>query len=149
MMLTFTQISKAQTCTACFTAVADSLNPALINLDASCSNSSPNANFDWYVDGSLYRSFFPIPYFQVPIYIPGQHVIQLVIHDGACIDSTNQIVNINNCNASFTAYQFGGGAYYFYPNVNIGGPVTYNWDFGDGNTSNASVGNNINTTPGT
>ena len=37
-VVSHSNLSKAQTCTACFTATAESINSLVINLDASCSN---------------------------------------------------------------------------------------------------------------
>jgi hypothetical protein len=148
ILLLLSERSQAQLCTACFTATPDSNNSTIINLDASCSNGSPNALYDWYVDGVSYLSFFPVPYFQIPFYIPGQHTIQLFIYDGACIDSAYQIVNIPGCNASFTTNQFGGGLVYFYPNFSWSSSATYNWDYGDGTTSSASSGSHTYAAPG-
>ncbi|GBL35486.1 hypothetical protein EMGBS15_10810 [Filimonas sp.] len=148
IMLLLSQISEAQICTACFTATPDSNNSTVINLDASCSNGSANAVYDWYVDGVPYLSFFPLPYFQIPFYISGQHTIQLFIHDGACTDSADQIVNIAGCNAGFTTNQFG-GLVYFYPNYGWSSSATYSWDYGDGTTSSGSSGSHTYAAPGT
>jgi hypothetical protein len=149
ILMTQSQTTQAQLCTACFSATPDSNNAGIINLDASCSNASPNALYDWYVDGTLYLSFFPIPYFQVPFYIPGTHVIELVVNDGSCVDSATQVINISNCSAGFTNYEFGGGFVYFYPNINLGATANYLWDFGDGSSSNISAPTHTYAAPGT
>ncbi|MBK7761758.1 MAG: T9SS type A sorting domain-containing protein [Bacteroidetes bacterium] len=149
ILLWQSQNAQAQTCTACFTATPDTTNSSLINLDATCSNASPNALYDWYIDGALYLSFFPIPYFQVPFYVPGQHIIDLVIYDGACVDSATQVLNITNCSAGFTTNQFSGGVVFFYPNYYVSTSATCQWDFGDGNTSNTGYPMHTYAAPGT
>jgi hypothetical protein len=149
ILLTQSQTTQAQLCNACFSATPDSNNATLINLDASCSNASPNALYDWYIDGVPYLSFFPLPYFQVPIYIAGQHIIDLVIYDGGCVDSATQVVNISSCNASFTINQFAGSTVYFYPNIYLSTSANYSWDFGDGSNSTTSAPNYTYAAPGT
>ncbi|HOZ52620.1 MAG TPA: PKD domain-containing protein [Chitinophagaceae bacterium] len=134
---------RAQTCTACFTATPDTNNTQLINLDATCSNANPGTLYEWYVDGSLY-SIYPSPTFQIPFLVSGQYTIQLIITDMGCSDTTSQIIFITpTCSANFTIYNnFGGGLFYFYPNMSWSPTATFSWDYGDGNTSTGISGMN-------
>ncbi len=130
-VVSHSNLSKAQTCTACFTATADSINSLVINLDASCSN-APNALYEWHVDGTLY-TVFPFPSIQLPFNVAGTHSIKLIINDQGCIDSiTQSIIVFQDCNANFYPYQFGNGNYYFIGNNNSP-TATYSWTYGDGN----------------
>jgi hypothetical protein len=128
--------ANSQNCVACFTATPDSNNSFNINVDATCSNASPGANYTWYVDSNLYTSF-PFPYFQIPLISPGTYSILMVLDDNGCSDTTTQSITITNvCNANFTAYPIGAGGYYFYPFGNPSPTATYAWDYGDGTTGN-------------
>lgn len=145
-VVSHSNLSKAQTCTACFTATADSINSLVINLDASCSN-APNALYEWHVDGTLY-TVLPFPSIQLPFNVAGTHSIKLIMYDQGCIDSTTQSITvIQACNANFYPYQFGNGNYYFIGNNNSP-TATYSWTYGDGNIGNTTMGYNNYATSG-
>jgi len=141
------RISIAQ-CNACVSVSIDSLNAGMVNVDASCSNASSNALYDYYVDGVLYATF-PFPLFQIPFTQAGTYNFQVVVNDQGCIDSASQSLTINpNCDANFYAYQFGSGSFYFTGNGLFSPTASYNWDYGDGSTSSGSTGYHTYTSTG-
>ena len=153
-MLISTLLSKsiqAQTCNACFVATPDTNNVGLINLDASCSTPAfpSNLTYEWYADGAPFL-VWPFPYYQIPFYAPGPHIIDLIVSDATtgCSDTSTQTVIIPNiCTAQFQQYQFSNLSY-FYSNVYSTSAVL-NWDFGDGNTGVGSAPGHTYAAPGT
>lgn len=124
----------SQSCVPCFTATPDSSNPLVINLDASCSNASSSAIYDWYMDG-LPIGVMNQPIFQIPFYQGGSYTITLLLNDGTCYDSVSQNINIQaGCNASFINYTVTPSSQYFYHLGIYSNTASYQWDFGDGNT---------------
>lgn len=149
VLLGSTGISFSQNCTACFSAIPDSNNPMIINLDASCSNASSTAWYDWYVDGIPYGAINQ-PYFQLPFSQAGNFTVTLVLNDGACIDSSSQNISINGgCNAVFLPYNFTNSSFYFYHIGLYSNTASYQWDFGDGATASGQYGFHAYSTPGT
>jgi hypothetical protein len=154
IMLISTLLSKsiqAQTCNACFVATPDTNNVGLINLDASCSTPAfpSNLTYEWYADGAPFL-IWPFPYYQIPFYAPGPHIIDLIVSDATtgCSDTSTQTVIIPNiCTAQFQQYQFSNLSY-FYSNVYSTSAVL-NWDFGDGNTGVGSAPVHTYAAPGT
>jgi hypothetical protein len=154
IMLISTLLSKsiqAQTCNACFVATPDTNNVGLINLDASCSTPAfpSNLTYEWYADGAPFL-VWPFPYYQIPFYAPGPHIIDLIVSDATtgCSDTSTQTVIIPNiCTAQFQQYQFSNLSY-FYSNVYSTSAVL-NWDFGDGNTGVGSAPVHTYAAPGT
>lgn len=124
---------QAQNCTACFTATVDSLNPFIINVDASCSSlPTTNASYEWYVD-QVYIATYVSPQLQLPVLSNGNHNIMLVTYAGACVDTAYQtIVTTPSCSAQFYAYNNTPNSFYFYALYNYSPSSVFSWDFGDG-----------------
>lgn len=128
----------SQNCSACFTMVPDSVNPSVILVDASCSNASPFAYYDWSVNGTVMFTSFQ-PDVQLPFSTSGSYLITLTLHDVNCVDSTSQNIVINQvCSAGFIPYNVLNGYFYFYPAGLFSQSANYNWDFGDGTTTNGA-----------
>lgn len=139
ILVGFATQSQAQTCNACFTATTDtSSSNYLLTLDATCSNASANATYDWILMGIPFFSSNQ-PVFQIPFSASGTYDITLVVTDGTCTDSSTQYVTLNTiCDATFIPYLVTPSTVYFNSVSSFSPNATYTWDFGDGNTGSGS-----------
>jgi len=101
-------------------------------------NSTPsNCGYTWsFGDGTYSFEQNPMKTYDGP----GQYIVSLTIStpDSSCIDSTSQIVIVNEetCKAFFTWYE--NPVYDLtisFADSSMGAPTMWNWDFGDGATS--------------
>jgi gliding motility-associated-like protein len=85
--------------------------------------------------------------------LPGTYNVSLVVSNGSCTYTTNQIINIVNespdFNASLTQLCKGNSTVFSAANINVNNIAGYNWQFGDGTTSNAISPSHIYTNSGT
>jgi len=132
----------ANICQANFSATASMANPCTyLFTDLSTTSGTITSRFWNFGDGN--NSTLPAP---VNMYSTnGVYTASLIIQDNnGCIDTVSQTVTVSGCNvttcqAAFSYLQDAlDSCLYTFSNTSSGtAPLTYSWDFGNGNTSTA------------
>ena len=139
--LTVTGCGMGNPCTADFFIVPDSTNPCTFYFIDNSSGGVASWFYD-FGDGNSSNLSSPGHTYSSN----GTYTVSLtIVTVNGCVDTVSQVLTVtgcgpSNCNVTYT---------YTVSNIppcpvqftsNVGGtfPITYNWDFGDGNTSNAA-----------
>lgn len=116
------------------------------------SNATGNFNYEYWDFGDGNFDFGPTTSHTYAS--NGTYLVTLIVGDSntTCADTSFQYVYPNNANcnvtASFNAVDNGNGNFSF-NNTSVGTGLTYYWNFGDGNTSNATNPNHTYSANGT
>lgn len=139
-------------CVASFVGSPSVFNPLLILFTDNSSSGNPGtpiSSWSWdFGDGTTSTMQNPSHTYSTS----GVYTVCLVITAANCVDSTCQTITIGTppgCQADFV-YQQGASSQVFFTNTSRGGtaPFSYNWSFGDGNTSTVANPSHTYNAPG-